>query len=145
MSGRWRGRIALTALVVAGGWLATWAMDFEPRPVLWVLLATLGCAVVWLVLDATDTGAAEWSPPPLPVEDRIEPTTPERRVVDNHLASSHPGPALAERLLALARARDPELADPDLRALADDPHRRLRSEEISRIIARIENLREGHA
>lgn len=145
MSREWRGRIALTLLVVAGGWLVTWAMDFEPRPVLWVLLATLACAVVWLVVDATDTGPAEWSPPPLPTEDRHEPTTPERRVVDSHLTSSDPGPALVERLLALARARDPEMADADLRALAADPRRRLRSEEISRIIARIENLREGRA
>ena len=139
---RWRGRLVAAALLLPAGWLVAWALDFDPRPVPFVLLAVLACALAWLVVDATDTGAAEWQPPALGDEDRVEPSTPEHRAVDSHLASADPSPVLQERLLALARARDPGLADPELREALLAPYRRMTPDEISRILTRIEALRD---
>jgi hypothetical protein len=139
---RWRVRLVAAAVLVPAGWLVAWLLDFDPRPVPFLLLAVLACAVAWLVVDATDTGAAQWRPPDLGDEDRAEPSTPEHRAIDSHLASSAPSPVLQERLLALARERDPGLADPVLRDALLAPYHRMTPDEISRILDRIEAHRD---
>ena len=64
------------------------------------------------------------------------------RVLTNHLAARAPGPALRHLLLDLARGRDPDLSDPELRALADDSPGRLTAVDIDRYLTRIEEPRE---
>ena len=64
------------------------------------------------------------------------------RILQGHLDSRDPGPALRDRLVALARTRDPGLTDPDLRDLAQGPVRRLSPEEIDHYLTRIEALRD---
>jgi len=60
----------------------------------------------------------------------------------SHLDTRDPGPALRDRLVALARSRDPDLADPVLRDLAQQPARRLTPDDIDRYLTRIEALRD---
>lgn len=139
---RWWPRLALLLLVLVVAQVTTSLMDFEPRPVLLALLVTLAVAALWLLVDALDAGQARWRErgerPGVP---RPEPAAYARLVAD-HLAADSPGPALRERLLALARARDPDLRDDDLRRLRDAPPERLTLREIDHYLTRIEDLRD---
>ena len=139
----WRARAAILALVVVVGQVVLSLMDFGPRLLGWTLLATVVASLLWLVLDATGTRAARWdsSLPPFARPDSGE-TTAHSRVLDGHLDSRDPGPALRDRLVALARSRDPDLTDPELRDLAQLPVRRLSPDEIDHYLTRIEALRE---
>ncbi len=100
-------------------------------------------ALLWLLLDAAGTHAAGWDSglPPFVRPDAGEATTTSR-VLDSHLDSRDPGPALRDRLVALARSRDPDLTDPVLRDLAQQPARRLTPDDIDRYLTRIEALRD---
>lgn len=138
----WLRRSAAALLAAAAGFAVTAWLDFDPRPLRWVLLVLLAFALAWLVLDTTDARPAEWVPALPAREDRVEEQTSDHRVLDNHLHTDHPGPALRDRLVALARTRDPDLADPELRELATSPPRRLRPADIDRILTRIEALRD---
>lgn len=142
MTRQWLARLGGAVLIAVIGWVATTWLDFDPRPGGWFLLVLLACAIAWLLIDTTDTGRAEWAPGLPPAEDRFEETTADHRVLDNHLAADHPGPALRDRLVALARSRDPALEDPLLRELATSPPRKLRPAEIDQVLTRIEELRE---
>ena len=139
----WWARAVVLAAVVAAGHVVLTLLDYDPRPLGWALLATTITALLWLVLDATGTRAAGWDAglPPFVRPDASEDTA-HSRVLDGHLDSREPGPALRDRLVALARSRDPDLADPGLRELASQPVRRLTPDEIDRHLTRIEALRE---
>lgn len=142
MTGRWTGRLLGAAALAAAGFGVLVLMDFGPRPVGWALLSAVGCALAWLVLDTVDAERPRWLPTLPPAADRVEESAPDQRVVDSHLVATEPGPALRDRLVALARARDPGLADPELAALAASPPRRLSPAEIDHYLTRIEELRD---
>ena len=142
MSRAWLGRLAGAAGLALVGYGVLVLMDFGPRPLAWALLTLLGCALAWLVIDTTDTERSVWYPT-LPVPgDRVEETTTDHRILDNHAASSRTSPVLRDRLVALARSRDPALSDPELRALAAEQPRRLTPSEIDHYLTRIEALRD---
>ena len=85
-------------------------------------MATAGVVLLWLVLDAVGVGDASWEDPLAPyVRPDAADDSVHHRVLTNHLAAREPGPALRNLLVDLARGRDPELADPELRALAERP------------------------
>lgn len=140
---RWGPRLGLVAVLVVGGQLALTAIDFDPDPLGWALLVLAGCAAGWLVQDTLNAGEAVWSSglPPYVDPDAHEQTA-HSRVLDGHLDAAEPGPALRDRLVALALARDPALTDPDLRALRDAPPRRLTPTEIDHLLTRIEASRD---
>ena len=138
----WLARLATAAGLSAAGYGVLVLMDFGPRPVGWALLSTLGCALAWLVVDTLDTERARWYPTLPAPQDRVEETTVDQRVLDNHAMSGQPSGALRDRLVALARARDPDLTDPELAALASGTPRRLSPAEVDRYLTRIEALRE---
>lgn len=59
------------------------------------------------------------------------------RVLTSHLTRDT-GPALHRLLVGLARTRDPDLLDPELRAFADDPSQRLSVTGIDRYLIKLE-------
>jgi len=138
----WLGRLATAAALAAASYGVLVLMDFGPRPLGWALLSTLGCALAWLVVDTLDTERARWYPTlPAPL-DRAEETSTDQRILDNHAMSGQPTAVLRDRLVALARARDPHLSDPELAALAAGPVRRLTPSDVDRYLTRIEALRD---
>lgn len=139
----WWARAVILVLVVVVGQVVLTLLDFGPRLLGWALLAAAVAALMWLLLDAAGTHAAGWdsSLPPFVRPDPGE-ASAHSRVLDGHLDSRDPGPALRDRLVALARSRDPDLADPVLRDLAQQPARRLTPDDIDRYLTRIEALRE---
>lgn len=143
MRTRWWPRLLLLAVMLVGGQVVLTLMDFDPDPVGWGLLVVVATVVVWLALDTLDAGEAVWDDGAVgrsgPV---VEEQTVHGRVVAAHLASREPGPALRDRLVALARSRDPELTDPDLLRLSTERPRRLSPAEIDHYLTRIEALRD---
>jgi hypothetical protein len=143
MRNRWWPRLLLLAVLLVGGQVVLTVMDFDPDPVGWGLLVIVATVVVWLALDTLDAGEAEWDDGR---GEQAAPATEEQtahgRVLSSHLASRDPGPALRDRLVDLARSRDPELTDPDLRRLSTEPPRRLSPAEIDHYLTRIEALRD---
>ena len=140
----WGRRALLLGGIVVVGQVALTALDFGPRLGWWALLMTCVAAMVWLLLDANDARAADWGDgrPPQVRPDAGEDSA-YTRLVHGHLDAGEPGPALRDRLVALARTRDPELRDPDLRELAQLPVRLLSPAEIDRYLTRIEALGGG--
>ena len=138
----WVTRLVGAAVLAVAGYGVLVLMDFGPRPFGWGLLTVVGCAVAWLVLDTLDAERPQWLPTLPPQGDRVEETTADDRLVDDHVSASAPGPALRDRLVALAFARDPDLADAELAALASEVPRRLSPADIDRYLTRIEELRD---
>jgi hypothetical protein len=143
MRNRWWPRLLLLAVLLVGGQVALTLMDFDPDPVGWGLLVVVATVVVWLAQDTLDAGEADWHDGRA---ERAAPATEEQtvhgRVVAGHLASRDPGPALRDRLVELARSRDPALTDPELLRLSTEPPRRLSPAEIDHYLTRIEALRD---
>lgn len=140
----WGRRGLILAGIIIVGQVALSALDFGPRLGWWALLMTCVAAMVWLLLDANDASPADWRDgrPPLVRSDEGEDSA-YTRLVHGHLDATEPGPALRDRLLALARTRDPDLRDDELRDLAQQPVRRLSRAEIDRYLTRIEALGGG--
>lgn len=139
----WLTRAGLLVALVVVGQVVLTLLDFDPRLLGWALLMTTVAALVWLLLDANETRPADWvdSRPPLVRPDAGEESS-YHRILESHLDAREPGPALRDRLVALARTRDPSLSDPELRDLAQQPARRLSPDEIDRYLTRIEALHE---
>ena len=139
----WGSRLGTLVLVVLGGQVAFTALDFDPRLRDWALMATAGVVLLWLAFDALGVEDAPWDDPlaayarPDAADDSVH-----HRVLTNHLAARDPGPALRTLLVDLARGRDPDLRDPELRALAASPARRLSATDIDRYLTRIETPRD---
>ena len=139
-TGRWRSRlvgglvIGVVAYVVSG-WL-----DFAPRPVPLAVMTAVVCTLAWLLLDTVDLAPASWRTAMPPPGDRVDEATSDLRILSSHQQASEPSEAVRDRLVALARSRDPALAD----ALHDEiePHHRLSPAEIDRILTRIEEVRD---
>jgi hypothetical protein len=138
---RWRLRLVSLLLCLAVALVLLTLMDFEPRLLQTSLLVTVVFAVGWLVVDTLDAGRADWGAPAeaLPGTVGTDRTLATyTRVIGDQLVAGTPGPALRDRLVALARDRDPTLADPVLRALAEAPPHRMPPAEIDDVLRRIE-------
>ena len=84
-----------------------------------------------------DFSRAQFTPDLLPA-DRVDEASSDLRVLSSHVQSDQPSDAVAHRLVALARARDRDLAETVRRELADT--RRLSPADIDRILTRIEDV-----
>ena len=138
---RWRGRIGGGAALAAIGYaLAIW-LDFEPRPLPYVLWAIVLIAMTYLVLDTAEASPSHWQHPIPRRADRVDDVTSDLRILSSHQHADRPSEALADRLVDLARGRGgPDLADEvqhDLAGLA-----RIRPADIDRILTRIEESRD---
>jgi hypothetical protein len=137
---QWRRRLLTGAALGAGGFAAGTWLDFEPQPLAYALMVVIVLSGVWLVLDTVDAPAAQWRSGPPGREDRVDEATSDLRILSSHQQATTPSPAVRDRLVGLARARDPDLAA----TLQDelDPERRLTPAQIDRILTRIEEARD---
>ena len=139
LSDRWRGRAAAGVAIAAAGYAAATWLDMEPQPLPYVVWSVVVLATAYLVIDTLDVPAAEWQQGPPPT-DRVDEASSDLRVISSHVQSDQPSDALAHRLVALARTRDPDLADTLWLELATTP--RLSPADIDHILTRIEDVRE---
>ena len=131
----------LTALVLGSiGFVAARLLDFEPRPLPYAVTVGLLFSLLWLVVDTAGAPDAQWQRGMPPAPDRVDQPTTDLRVLTSHQQSSVPPDTLRIRLVALARLRDPELADHLAEELATSS--RLSPAEIDRILTRIEDVRD---
>lgn len=137
---RWRGRLAGGVALASAGYVVTLLLDMDPRPLPYVVWSVVVLALAFLVLDIVDVPAAEWQQGTPPSGDRVDEATSDLRVLSSHQQADQPSDALARRLVALARGRDPDLGDAVERELADV--RRLSPADIDRILTRIEDVRD---
>ena len=86
-------------------------LDFEPRPVPFAVMAAIVCTLAWLLLDTVDLAPARWRSALPPRGDRVDEATSDLRILSSHQQASAPSEAVRDRLVALARTRDPALAD----------------------------------
>ena len=139
-STRVRGRLA-GGLVLAGiGYLLSIWLDFEPRPLPYVVWAVVVLSMTYLVMDTADVPAAQWQLGMAPPTDRMDEATSDLRVLSSHQSANEPSDAVARRLVELARGRDPALATEIQHELADAG--RLLPADIDRILTRIEDVRD---
>ena len=136
----WRGRLATGAVICALVYpLAVW-LKLGPEPVPYVVMSSVVLMLVWLVFDTVESEPAQWTPALPTVSDRVDEATPDLRILTSHQQASVPSEAVRDRLVALARTRDADLAV----SLRDEltPVRRLSPAEIDRILTRIEEVRD---
>ncbi len=140
VSSQWRSRILGGLALAALGFVAAVLLDFEPRPLPYAVWSVGALAACWLVLDSVDVPVTSWRSSLPPRADRVDHPGSDLRVLTGHQQASEPTEALRDRLVALARGRDPDLADALRREL--DPVRRLTPTDIDRILTRIEDSRD---
>lgn len=136
----WRSRLFLGALLGAAGYPAAVLFRLEPQPVPYAIMVTIVLTLAWLVLDTVDAPPSRWLPVPASTSDRVGEATSDLRILSSHVQASHPSPAVRDRLISLARARDPALAESLHHEL--DPAGRLSPAAIDRILTRIEEVRD---
>lgn len=139
---RWRGRLAGGVALAAVGYVVTVLLDMDPRPLPYVVWSVVVLTLAFLVLDTVDVPAAQWQQGLPAPPDRVDEATSDLRVLSSHQQADQPSDALARRLVALARDRDPDLADALEHELADAS--RLSPADIDRILTRIEDVRDAH-
>lgn len=137
---RWNGRFAGGAALAAVGWVAAVWLDFEPRPLPYAVWAVVVLTTTFLVIDTVDTAPSTWQHDLPAPRDREDEATSDLRVLTSHQQADHPSEALARRLVALARDRDPALAAEIQRGLAGV--HRIPPADIDRILTRIEDVRD---
>ena len=154
--GRWWFRLAV---LIASATTALWIgnrLGMEPDPVRVVLVTAAVVVLVGLLLDAAPPPAPGWRLEEAHVADyhRRDPRTAANlRILEHHLAVSHPDTGLRDRLgdlteqvLLVRHGEHPETArayrlmGPELTRVVNDPPRKLRREEIERCVSRIEEL-----
>lgn len=135
-------RVAALAFVIVVGQASFTYLELEPDLVRVALVATVAATLWWLVDDVLRIDVASWDPV-LPTYDRPDAAEDSvyHRVLTNHLTRDT-GPALHRLLVGLARTRDPDLLDPELRAFADDPTQRLATTDIDRYLTKLEEPRD---
>ena len=136
MKQRIAGGVALAAI----GYGIAVLLDFEPQPLPYVVWAVVVLTLTWLVLDTVEVPVAQWRFALPTSSDRVDEATSDLRILSSHQQASQPSDAVRDRLVALARARDPALADDLLDQM--EPHHRLSPAEIDRILTRIEEARD---
>ena len=141
VSRRWSGRIGGAVVLAAIGYAIALWLDFEPRPFPYAVWAVVVIAMTYLVIDTVEAPVSHWQHQvPLHRSDRVDEVTSDLRVLSSHQHADHPSTALAERLVALARGRDPDLAAEIQRDLAGRD--RIRPADIDTILTRIEESRD---
>ncbi|RYC07225.1 hypothetical protein [Nocardioides zhouii] len=136
----WRDRLLIGATICAAGYpLAVW-LKLGPEPVPYVVMSSVVLMLVWLVFDTVESEPAQWTPALPSASDRVDEATSDLRILTSHQQASVPSEAVRDRLVALARARDPDLAATVRHELT--PVRRLSPAEIDRILTRIEEVRD---
>ena len=136
----WRNRLFLAALIAGLGYVYALVLDFGPQPVPYVVMASVVLTLIWLVFDTVEADPAQWVPTLPSTSDRVDEATADLRILTSHQQASVPSEAVRDRLVALARARDPGLAHALREEL--DRVRRLSPAEIDRILTRIEEVRD---
>lgn len=140
LSHRWSGRAGGGIVLAAIGYaLALW-LDFDPQPLPYVVWAVVVLTMTYLVVDTLDAPVAHWQHPVPPRSDRVDEVTSDLRILSSHQQADHPSEALAQRLVALARDRDPDLAFEVRDELAGLG--RIPPAAIDRILTRIEESRD---
>ncbi|WP_374455562.1 hypothetical protein [Nocardioides sp.] len=144
LSRTWGNRVFLALAASVAVYLYTGWLDWDPQPVPFAVMMAVVLTLVWMVYDILDDEPAHWVPSLPPVGDRVDQATSDLRILSSHVQASVPTEAVRERLVALARGRDPDLADALRRELGGphDPARRLSPAEIDRILTRIEDARD---
>jgi hypothetical protein len=137
LSDRLTGRVAKGVGLAGAGFVAAVLLDMDPQPLPYVVWSVVVLTTAYLVLDTLDVPTAEWLQGPPPT-DRVDEASSDLRVLTSHVQSDQPSDALAHRLVALARARDPDLGETVRRDLAGT--RRLSPADIDRILTRIEDV-----
>lgn len=136
----WRNRLFIAAVISVVCYGFAVLLRFGPQPVPFLVAMAVILSLVWLVFDIFDEEPTEWLPALPRTSDRVDEATADLRILTSHQQASAPSEALRDRLVALARARDPDLAsslDSELAAV-----RRLSPTEIDRILTRIEEARD---
>ncbi len=135
-------RAGALALVIVVGQAGFTYLQLDPDPIRWALVATVATTLWWLVSDVLAMDAPLWDEV-LPTYARPDAADDSvyHRVLTSHLTRDT-GPALHRLLVGLARARDPDLLDPELRAFADDPAQPLSANDIDRYLTRLEEPRD---
>lgn len=136
----WRTRLIGGVLVGVAGYVAAVLLDFEPQPAAYVVMVVIVLTLAWLVIDTVDVPAASWRSGMPVAGDRVDEATSDLRILTSHEQADVPSEALRERLVALARARDPDLAGELRRELAG--RQRLSPHDIDHILTRIEETRD---
>ena len=137
---RWRGRVGGGILLGGIGYgIAVW-LDFEPRPLPYVVWVVVVLAMTYLVIDTVDVPVAHWQQSLPPRADRVDEATSDLRVLSSHQQADHPSDALGVRLVELARGRDPDLAAQVQHEIS--AVHRITPADIDRILTRIEDLRD---
>jgi hypothetical protein len=140
IAGPWRNRLFLAAVIAAAGYVYALLLDFGPRPLPYVVMASIVLTLVWVVFDTAEADPSHWTPSLPSASDRVDEATSDLRILSSHQQADTPSEAVRDRLVALARARDPGLADTLRQEL--DPVRRLSPADIDRILTRIEEVRD---
>jgi hypothetical protein len=154
--GRWWLRLVV---LVASATVTLWGgeqLGMDPDPVRVVLITAAVVVLVGLLLDVAPPPAPGWRLEQGHVADfhRRDPRTAANlRILEHHLAVSHPDAGLrdrlaelAERVLLVRHGEHPETATayrlmgPELTRVVNEPPRKLRREEIERCVKRIEEL-----
>jgi hypothetical protein len=140
----WRTRLLVGVVLGAATFAGASLLDWDPQPVPFVVMMAVVMSLVWMVLDVVDDEPARWLPATSPVRDRTDEATADLRLLTSHQQASVPTEAVRERLVALARGRDPDLADALRHELGGphDPARRLSPADVDRILTRIEAARD---
>ena len=137
---RWQGRFAGGAALAGIGYAAAIWLDFEPRPLPYVVWAVVVLTMTFLVIDTVDVPAAEWQHGLAAPHDRVDEATSDLRVLTSHQQADHPSDALAHRLVELAGGRDPVLAAEVQHELSGVV--RIAPADIDRLLTRIEDVRD---
>ena len=140
VSRTWRGRLVVGATIAALGYPLAVLLKLGPEPLPYAVMACIVLMLVWLVFDTVESEPAEWTPSLPNVNDRVDEVTSDLRILTSHQQASVPSEAVRDRLVTLARTRDPELAASIRHELT--PPRRLSPAEIDRILTRIEEARD---
>ena len=136
----WRNRLFIAAFITATMYVSAVLLRFGPQPVPFLIAMAAVLSLMWLIFDIADEDPTEWLPALPAVSDRADEATSDLRILSSHRQATEPSAAVRERLVSLARARDPSLAETLRREL--EPVRRMSPAEIDAILTRIEEARD---
>jgi len=153
---RWWGRVTFALCAYAAVYALTAVLRWGPDPLRLALVVALVLALVELLVSSIDAAGPSWRVDPVGAtgqSGRDAQFSTYLRVVEAHLTTAHPDPALRDRLGTLAdrrlvqhhgvrradeRARP--LLGPDLLRDLEGPPRRMSLADIDRHLTRIEEL-----
>ena len=137
---RWRNRLFIGVVISVASYFYAVLLKLGPQPVPFAVAVAVILSLVWLAFDLVDEEPVAWVPALPRTHDRVAEATSDLRILTSHQQASVPSEAVRDRLVALARPRDPELAETLSHELA--AVRRLSPAEIDQILTRIEEARD---